>query len=111
MAHDSLWHELTGWRVADVALRRQNGGISVLYRLALLVSVLAVTCSIARGAPKNILLFVTDDMGLTAGCYGDANARTPHIDRLAAQGTRFTHAFCTTASCSPSRSVILTGRH
>jgi N-sulfoglucosamine sulfohydrolase len=98
-------------RVAEVALRGRNGGISVLYRFALLVSVLAVACSTARAASKNILLFVTDDMGLTAGCYGDANARTPHIDRLAAQGTRFTHAFCTTASCSPSRSVILTGRH
>src|SRR5262249_2276430 len=37
--------------------------------------------------------------------------KTPNLDALAAEGTRFTHAFCTTSSCSPSRSVILTGRH
>jgi N-sulfoglucosamine sulfohydrolase len=65
----------------------------------------------AEAATKNILVFVVDDMGLTAGCYGDKNARTPNLDQLAAEGTRFTHAFCTTASCSSSRAVILTGRH
>ena len=59
----------------------------------------------------NIVMFVADDLGPTLGCYGDPVAKTPHIDRLATQGTRFTHAFCTTASCSPSRSVILSGLH
>ncbi|MEQ8343675.1 MAG: sulfatase [Marinovum algicola] len=60
---------------------------------------------------RNILLMIADDLGMTAGCYGDASARTPNIDRLAAQGTRFTHAFTSTASCSGSRSVIQTGLH
>ena len=59
----------------------------------------------------NILLMIADDLGLTAGCYGDASAHTPSIDRLAAEGTRFTHAFTSTASCSGSRSVIQTGLH
>ncbi len=58
---------------------------------------------------RNIVLFVTDDQSPTMGCYGDPIAKTPAMDRLAADGTRFTHAFCTTASCSASRSVILTG--
>lgn len=62
-------------------------------------------------AEKNIILFVADDMGTELGCYGDKVARTPNMDTLASQGTRFTHAFCTTASCSASRSVILTGLH
>ena len=65
----------------------------------------------ANAAPKkNVVLFVSDDQGLEAGCYGNPVViRTPNLDALAADGTRFTHAFCTTASCSASRSVILTG--
>ncbi|GMV98607.1 MAG: sulfatase [Phycisphaerae bacterium] len=64
------------------------------------------------GAPqRNILMVVTDDQGLDAGCYGNPVLKTPHLDRLAAEGVRFTQAFCTTASCSASRSVILTGLH
>ena len=58
---------------------------------------------------RNVVVIIADDMGRTLGCYGDQNARTPHMDALAAQGTRFDNAFCTTASCSPSRSVILSG--
>ena len=60
----------------------------------------------------NIVLIVADDHGSEAvGCYGNRSIRTPHIDQLAAEGTRFANAFCTTASCSPSRSVLLTGLH
>ncbi|MBN1491990.1 MAG: sulfatase-like hydrolase/transferase, partial [Phycisphaerae bacterium] len=60
----------------------------------------------------NVLLYVVDDQGMNdAGCYGNPVIRTPGLDTLASEGTRFTHAFCTTASCSPSRSVILTGLH
>ncbi len=72
-----------------------------------------VWCSAAEPArpQKNVLLIVADDLGFQIGCYGDPVARTPHLDRLAASGTRFTHAFCTTASCSASRSVILSGQH
>jgi len=59
---------------------------------------------------RNVVVFVTDDQGMNdAGCYGNPDLRTPNLDRLAADGTRFTHAFCTTSSCSASRSVILTG--
>ncbi len=62
--------------------------------------------------PPNILFYITDDQGMNdAGCYGHPSIRTPGLDALAAEGTRFTHAFCTTASCSPSRSVLLTGMH
>lgn len=60
---------------------------------------------------RNILLLIADDLGLTAGCYGDRSAHTPNIDRLAAQGMRFSHAFTSTASCSGSRSVIQSGLH
>lgn len=60
---------------------------------------------------KNVVVIIADDLGLTLGCYGDKNAKTPNIDAFAATGTRFDNAFCTTASCSPSRSVILSGLH
>ena len=52
---------------------------------------------------------IADDLGLQVGCYGDPVAKTPHIDALAKSGTRFTHAFASVASCSPSRATILTG--
>lgn len=60
----------------------------------------------------NIILIVSDDHGTDAlGCYGNPVIKTPALDALAEEGTRFTNAFCTTPSCSPSRSVILTGKH
>ena len=58
---------------------------------------------------RNIVLIVTDDQSPTAGCYGDRTIKTPNLDALAAEGTRFDLAFSTVASCSPSRAVILTG--
>jgi len=62
-------------------------------------------------AERNILFFITDDQGPTFGCYGDLVAVSPHLDALAADGTLFRNAFATTASCSASRSVILSGLH
>ena len=60
----------------------------------------------------NIVLIVADDHGREAmGCYGNPVIKTPNLDGLSAEGVRFTNAFCTTASCSASRSVILTGMY
>ncbi|WPJ95379.1 sulfatase [Coraliomargarita algicola] len=60
----------------------------------------------------NIILMVSDDHGREAlGCYGNPIVRTPHLDRLAADGMLFRQAFCTTPSCAASRSVMLTGHH
>ncbi|KAI0132182.1 alkaline-phosphatase-like protein [Xylariales sp. AK1849] len=61
-------------------------------------------------APKNVLLMVADDLGKQLGCYG-TNIQTPYLDALALEGTRFTKAFASTASCSCSRSTIYTGLH
>ena len=76
--------------------------------IALFVAALSPTL---HAAPRNVVLFVTDDQSPDAGCYGNPVIRTPNLDALARDGTLFTHAFCTTASCSASRSVILTGLH
>lgn len=60
----------------------------------------------------NIVLIVSDDHGREAlGCYGNPVVETPNLDRMAEEGVRFTNAFCTTASCAASRSVILSGLH
>jgi N-sulfoglucosamine sulfohydrolase len=57
----------------------------------------------------NLILFVSDDQSPDLGCYGSVDAKTPAIDRLASEGLRYTRAYATTASCSASRSVILSG--
>jgi len=57
----------------------------------------------------NILLITADDHGIQLGCYGDDIARTPNLDKLASQGVLFKNAYVAQASCSPSRSSILTG--
>ena len=58
----------------------------------------------------NVLFILCDDLRPDAlGCYGSKHVKTPHIDRLAAAGVRFTNGFCTTSLCSPSRASILTG--
>jgi len=65
----------------------------------------------AHGRP-NIVLIVSDDHGMDAlGCYGNPVIKTPNLDGMASDGVRFVNAFCTTASCSASRSVILTGMY
>ena len=64
---------------------------------------------VAKPNLPNILYVTADDLGEQVGCYGDAVARTPNIDALAATGTRFANAYVTQASCSPSRSTLLTG--
>ncbi|GAM33987.1 hypothetical protein TCE0_013f01282 [Talaromyces pinophilus] len=60
---------------------------------------------------KNVLLLIADDLGKQLSCYGAKSIKTPNIDKLAAEGTRFDYAFASTASCSGSRSVIYTGQH
>ena len=77
--------------------------------LAIIFSACHYVASSAIAAPPNIVLFVCDDLGADLGCYGNKAIKTPAIDQLAKEGTRYTQAFCTTASCSASRSVILTG--
>ncbi|MGF1585979.1 MAG: sulfatase [Bacteroidales bacterium] len=60
----------------------------------------------------NIILFIADDMNWDdAGAYGNPHIRTPNLDRMAANGIKFTNAFLTISSCSPSRASIITGMY
>jgi arylsulfatase A-like enzyme len=59
----------------------------------------------------NILWIVVEDMSADFGCYGETTIETPHVDRLAREGTRFAHAYVTAPVCSPSRSAMITGMY
>ncbi|WP_165075160.1 sulfatase family protein [Paludisphaera rhizosphaerae] len=66
----------------------------------------------AEGPRTNIIAVVTDDQAAwTVGCYGNPEAKTPNMDRLAKEGARFANAFSVTPVCSPSRASFMTGRH
>src|SRR6516165_8493029 len=69
----------------------------------------------AQDAPRpklNFVFILIDDMGWKdLGCYGSAFYDTPNIDRLAAQGMRFTDAYAAGPVCSPTRASILTGKY
>ena len=75
----------------------------------------AASCPAAPGPPAprpNVLLIVADDLGIgDVGCYGSTKIRTPRIDRLAAEGARFTDAHSVAAVCNPSRYSILSGTY
>jgi arylsulfatase A-like enzyme len=59
----------------------------------------------------NILWFIVDDMSANFSCYGEKLIETPHVDRLAKEGTKFTRAFVTAPVCSPCRSALITGMY
>jgi len=59
----------------------------------------------------NILWIIADDLSPDLGCYGNQVVHTPHVDQLANEGMRFTHAFATNPICSPSRSALYTGMY
>lgn len=62
--------------------------------------------------PPNFVFIMADDMGVfDLGCYGQKKIKTPNMDRLAAEGTRFTDCYAGGAVCAPSRSVLMTGQH
>ena len=62
--------------------------------------------------PPNIIFIMADDLGYAdLGCYGQEHIQTPNIDRLAAQGTRFTQCYAGSPVCAPSRNVLMTGQH
>ncbi|MCK4294348.1 MAG: sulfatase-like hydrolase/transferase [Planctomycetes bacterium] len=68
----------------------------------------------ANAKPKlpNIIFIMADDMGYAdLGCYGQRHIKTPNIDQLAEEGTRFTQCYTGSTVCAPSRSVLMTGQH
>jgi arylsulfatase A-like enzyme len=75
----------------------------------LCAALILTCCSKKELAPPNILWITSEDNGPFLGCYGDAFATTPHLDRLAGEGFRYTHAYANTPVCAPARNTIITG--
>ncbi|MED5586837.1 MAG: sulfatase [Verrucomicrobiota bacterium] len=101
------------------AAKKTTGTILLICRIPVLLLILVFSFFPHSGrgrepAPKrpNLVFLMTDNQRRDAlGCYANPVIKTPNIDRLAAQGFRFTNAFCTTSICAATRATILTGRH
>src|SRR5262245_26243044 len=83
--------------------------------LALLIAcsfwLVCPTAFAADSTKLNIVWILVDDMSPHFSCYGETTIRTPNVDRLAAEGTRFARAFVTAPICSISRSALVTGHY
>lgn len=84
--------------------------MSTLLRFGLFAGLLAPAVAAAKPPNRpNVVWIVVDDMSANFSCYGEKTIRTPHVDKLASGGTRFSRAFVTAPVCSPSRSALITG--
>jgi len=95
--------------MADRTTRRQFLAAAAVAALA------AAGCAPRLRKPSrcpNILFIFSDDQGYgDLGCYGGADLKTPNIDRLAAQGVRFTQYYAAAPECTPTRTAFMTGRY
>jgi N-sulfoglucosamine sulfohydrolase len=79
--------------------------------LAMTLAVALGTSSFAADRRPNIVWIVGENLSHDLGCYGARHVLTPHLDRLAAEGVRFTNAFATNPACAPSRSAFMVGMY
>jgi len=86
---------------------------TILATIGLVVFITGHVQALEGDGPKrpNILIIMSDNQyAKHVGCYGDEMVRTPNMDRIAHEGVRFTHAFCSSPSCTPSRAALLAGQ-
>ena len=92
------------WRAAVSKIRFVVGLV-----IALLTSQID---AVEPAAKPNVIFILSDDLAQgDVGCYGQRLIKTPNLDRMAVEGTRFTQAYCGTSVCAPSRTSLMIGRH
>src|SRR5688572_809994 len=85
---------------------------SRLIGIVLAVAAVLLPAPLVAADKSNVVLIVIDDLGRNdLGCYGSRYHRTPHLDRLAAGGVRFTDAYAACPVCSPTRAAVMTGKY
>lgn len=84
----------------------------LLFCAVLVSSFASAAPASAAPRPPNVIFIIADDLGYgDLGCYGQKIIRTPNLDRMAAEGMRFTQHYAGNAVCAPSRCVLMTGKH
>jgi hypothetical protein len=84
--------------------------LQIPFSLAALV--LGLSSVVAAAEKPNIIFILGDDVAQgDLGCYGQKFIKTPHLDRMAAEGTRYNQAYAGTSVCAPSRTSLMTGLH
>ena len=79
--------------------------------IVVVISVFAMACKVEE-QPPNVILVLVDDLGYAdLNCYGNDVVETPHINRLASEGVRFTSAYASCTVCSPTRAAVMTGKN
>lgn len=87
--------------------------VSLARRWMQLLAVWLILCGLTSAAEKlNVVLILADDLGWAdLGCYGSKYYRTPQLDKLAAEGVRFTEGYASCPVCSPTRAALMTGKY
>lgn len=94
-----------------------NGLLETTMKRITIFSLLCLSATAAVTSPRllaqqpNIIWIISEDASPHIGCYGETAIQTPHLDRMAAEGVKFTRAFVTGSVCSPSRSAMISGMY